>query len=237
MDQQGQYHRHQPPRDAAIKVMVVGDSISHGHEGDWTWRYRIWEWFRQEHIPVRFVGPFAGTLPVDEPHPPCPPRLDDDPPELPPPFRTDGGYAAGVDREFLTNSGHFSAWGRQVNQAKDLIAEQVATYQPDFCLVELGFNDLGWRVCNPVEAIAGMKHLIDQARSARPDVKFAIANIPQRTDMDGREDLPVMTSAYNDMLAKCIPYWNSPSSPVALVRFCENYSCKWPTTTLTPCTS
>lgn len=28
----------------ALKYMVVGDSISHGMEADWTWRYRVYEW-------------------------------------------------------------------------------------------------------------------------------------------------------------------------------------------------
>jgi hypothetical protein len=48
-------------RQAPISVMVVGDSITQGHEGDWTWRYRLWEWFRDEGIAVDFVGPFIGT--------------------------------------------------------------------------------------------------------------------------------------------------------------------------------
>lgn len=212
--------------DNVIKVMIVGDSISHGREGDWTWRYRIWQWFQHQQVAVRFVGPYKGTVPPDEPHPPRPPRLVDDPPDPPPSFRTDGGYAAGVDRDFLANSDHFAASGQQAYHAKDLVAEQVAAYQPDLCLVELGFNDLGWRRCGPIETLACMKHLIQHARSAKPDLKFAIANVPHRTDLPGREDLPVDTNVYNGMLARSIPDWSSPISPIALVRFCENYSCK-----------
>lgn len=210
----------------AIKVMVVGDSISHGREGDWTWRYRIWEWFNRERVPVRFVGPFTGTSPPDEPHPPLPPRLIDEPPDPWPPLRTHGGYAAGVSSGFLANSDHFSASGRQAGQAKDLVAEQVAAYQPDLLLVELGFNDLGWSMCHPVQVLQNIKHLVDQARSAKRDLKFAIADIPQRTDMPGREDLPASTAIYNKLLAASIPRWSSLQSPIALVRFCENYSCE-----------
>ncbi len=33
-----------PPKNKVIKIMVAGDSISHGMEGDWTWRYRLWAW-------------------------------------------------------------------------------------------------------------------------------------------------------------------------------------------------
>ncbi|KAL2021855.1 hypothetical protein VTK56DRAFT_6450 [Thermocarpiscus australiensis] len=207
-----------------IKVMVVGDSISHGREGDWTWRYRIWEWFGQQGLSVSFVGPYQGTVPPDEPEPPQPPPLASEP-ARPRPLRTDGGYAVGVAKVFLANSSHFAASGRQAYQAKWLIAEQVAAHQPDFCFVQLGFNDLGWGVTGPADTIASMKCLIDQARSAKPDLKFAIANVPHRTDIPGREDLPVNTDIYNALLARWIPAWSSPESPIALVRFCENYSC------------
>lgn len=209
-----------------LKVMVIGDSISHGLEGDWTWRYRIWEWFGQQRIPIGFVGPYTGTVSPEAPHPPRPPRLVDDPPDPPPRLRTDGGYAAGVAPGFLANSAHFAANGRQAYEAKELVAEQVAAYQPDLCLVELGFNDLGWRRCSALEVLSSMRQLVDEVRAAKPDVKLAIANIPQRTDLDGREDLPKSTALYNGMLERCIPYWSTAKSPVALVRFCENYSCK-----------
>ena len=33
-----------PPVKPSVSVMVVGDSISHGMEGDWTWRWRIFAW-------------------------------------------------------------------------------------------------------------------------------------------------------------------------------------------------
>ena len=44
-------------------MMVVGDSISQGGEGDWTWRYRLWEWFKVQDVVVDFIGPFLGTRP------------------------------------------------------------------------------------------------------------------------------------------------------------------------------
>jgi hypothetical protein len=47
----------------ATRIMVVGDSISQGVEGDWTWRYRLWEWFKSQDIAIDYVGPFLGTRP------------------------------------------------------------------------------------------------------------------------------------------------------------------------------
>ncbi|KAL2266830.1 hypothetical protein VTJ83DRAFT_6182 [Remersonia thermophila] len=217
----------QPPDEVpyAFRVMVVGDSISHGREGDWTWRYRIWQWFRKEGVAVRFVGPYTGTVPPNDPHPPRPPRCPDDPADAAPVVRTHGGYAAGVDPEFLANSAHFSGSGRLALQAKDLIAEQVAAYQPDICLVELGFNDLAWLRCDPIEVLTSIETLVHRARSAKHNLKFAIANIPHRTSLPGRDDLPLSTNRYNETLARSIPKWSLPESPIALVRFCENYSC------------
>lgn len=43
--------------------------MTHGQEGDWTWRYRIFQWFQQNNINVEFVGPYIGTM---EPTPPTP---------------------------------------------------------------------------------------------------------------------------------------------------------------------
>ena len=46
------------PADATTRVLLFGDSITHGRDGDWTWRYRLWRqlqdaWERD----VDFVGP------------------------------------------------------------------------------------------------------------------------------------------------------------------------------------
>lgn len=38
-----------------ISVMIVGDSITQGTEGDWTWRYRMWEWCRDQNLQVRYM--------------------------------------------------------------------------------------------------------------------------------------------------------------------------------------
>ncbi|MFF9645785.1 GDSL-type esterase/lipase family protein [Kitasatospora aureofaciens] len=207
-----------------LKVMVVGDSMSQGYEGDWTWRYRLWEWFKKEHVDVDFVGPYQGTRPQESPKPPPVPPLQG---EAPPPAQsapvTSGAYAPGVAKDF--DADHFSVWGRQAAQDKTLIAEQVAKYQPDLLLVGLGFNDMGWFVSGPEGTLDSMRTLVDQARAAKPDLNFALANVPQRTSIGGRDDLPVNTTKYNSMLAAAIPSWNNDKSRVALVDWAGNYSC------------
>jgi hypothetical protein len=91
------------------------------------------------------VGPFVGTRPPDPAAPEGPPALQDAPVvnnDDPRPAITTGGYAVGVDPNF--DSDHFGAWGRQLAQDVTLIGGLVQTYQPDYLLVLLGFNDVGW---------------------------------------------------------------------------------------------
>jgi lysophospholipase L1-like esterase len=213
-----------PPPPGPLKVMVVGDSMTHGHEGDWTWRYRLWEWFKSQNVAVDFVGPYTGTQPPDFPAAPAPPPVAGDPAPLPSLPRTWGKYAADTKPDF--DSDHFAVWGRQLAQDKSLIRGQVQNFQPDILLVGLGFNDMGWFVSGPQGTLDSMKTLVDEARAAKPNIKFALANVPQRSFIGGRDDLPINTDIYNQMLAAAIPTWSTPDSRVELVDWRGNYSCE-----------
>lgn len=79
----------------ALRVLVVGDSMTHGSEGDYTWRYRMHEWFTSQGIAYQFVGPYAGTIKPPEPAPPEKPLLYNAVAPNPPP-NVGGGYAAGA---------------------------------------------------------------------------------------------------------------------------------------------
>lgn len=107
-----------------------------------------------------------------------------------------------------------------------LIQEMVATYAPDFLLVELGFNDIGWGISNAPTTIQSMESFIANARAANPNLNFAIANIPQRTSLGtANPDLSEKTTDYNSLLAIAIPSWSTAESPIALVDFAGNYDC------------
>jgi lysophospholipase L1-like esterase len=42
---------------APIRIMLGGDSITQGFDGDYTWRYRLYKEFQRQHEAVNFVGP------------------------------------------------------------------------------------------------------------------------------------------------------------------------------------
>ncbi|KAI7159697.1 hypothetical protein KC349_g3975 [Hortaea werneckii] len=130
------------------KILIVGDSITQGHEGDHTWRYRLWQWLRSNATShnFTFVGPYTGTDPPPASMPPQPPRLGSDEPGTPEDsesmVKADGKYAVDVPTDFQGN--HFSGWGWQLGQAKGMIRDVVNAYKPDVVLTLLGFNDIGW---------------------------------------------------------------------------------------------
>jgi lysophospholipase L1-like esterase len=224
-------------------MMIVGDSISAGQEGDYTWRYRLWQWFQSQKSdptlltgPVDFVGPYFGTSPQAAPQPPQPVALSTSPTS---PGTTagslnySGGYALQSDGStVLFDSSHFAVWGRQVAQDKGLIAAQVKTYQPDMLLVELGFNDVGWFISDGQGTLDSMKQFIDNARSANPNLKFVIANIPQRTSLGSwRDDLIQKTNYYNANLPALARQWSTAQSPIVIADLNGDYGCDPASTT------
>lgn len=217
---------------AKIRVMVVGDSMSQGQEGDWTWRYRIWEWFRDHGVATEFVGPYVGTVQpgTTNPGPPQPPPLADSPHAPLAPLKVSGGYAAGVSRDF--DSKHFALSGYKAEYANCLIKDVVSNYPADLMLLWLGFNDMAWNrgklpPSDPIETLDLIHTLVTNARAAKPDIQFAIADVPQRSLLGAcQDDLSRNTDRYNSLLRDAIPAWSTAQSPIHLVEVRKNYDCE-----------
>lgn len=201
------------PPASITRVMAVGDSISQGLEGDWTWRYRL-----RNHLNantscpvIDFVGPWRGTtyipasLPPDFPETSGPPKFD------------------GVYRNNTTfDSDHYARWGRAMHEAKDNIQGEILRQAqvgnaPSFLLVELGFNDLAWGVNSPDGLIGDVKTFVDQARLAKPDMKFLIANVVNRTPLPHLPNLMSTIANYNSKLPAALDSKDTDRSPVTLV--------------------
>ncbi|KAB5554920.1 SGNH hydrolase-type esterase domain-containing protein [Coniochaeta sp. 2T2.1] len=212
-----------------IKILIVGDSITHGAEGDYTWRYRLWEWLSQSSssptsspasLNITFVGPYTGTFPPPDttppPNNPIIPGLES---------RVWGGYAWDVSPSFLSTSSshHFAHWGRLASQVRDVTGDMVARYQPDYLLVALGFNDLAW-AHTVDETVDNMRALIGGARRAKRDVRVAVANVPQRTAVRGWKWLPGKTEKYNARLEGLVDELQE-GGRVEFVRLREGYTC------------
>lgn len=188
---------------ATSKVMVVGDSISQGLEGDYTWRYRL-----KNHLGTRadFVGPWTGTTVVA-------PALPTGWPDTPTTPVRNGAYR----NQMTFDSQHLAQWGWQMAQAKSQVGQRVSTYQPDVLLVELGFNDIAWGVASPEQTVTNLRALIAAARAAKPSIRIAVANVVQRSPLENLPNLPASISEYNTRLADAAWSLSTSQSPVSVV--------------------
>lgn len=234
-----------------IKILACGDSITQGADGDFTWRYRLWEWFQTNSLnpsaqqdtssastspststttsfpggaatyitpTLQYVGPYNGTLPSSV--------ADDIDLSNP---QTGGAYAATVGPAFSPGGGsaHFAVYGRPAWMDVDLIQAQVATHQPDFVILHLGFNDFGWWGQTAPELLESVRKLVTNARLGRSDVKILIADVSHRLLVKGREDIPSTTDRYNALLKQNALGWSTVESPVVVVKVSEDYDCEF----------
>ena len=97
------------------------------------------------------------------------------------------------------------------------------------CLIvgpELTSSDCrGWLGSTVDDTLLNMHLLIEEARKAKPNVKFAVADVPHRSPIAGLEGLDDMITDYNAQLRLAIPEWSGLLSPVKLVDFSGNYDC------------
>jgi lysophospholipase L1-like esterase len=106
----------EPDPSVPLKVLVIGDSISHGFAGDSTWRYWFWRETRRQGVPIDFVGP--DRLPYLGPNAR---------------YEKPGLY---FDRD------HAARGGSTVNYHLARIDDLMETYAPHVVVVEIGINDL-----------------------------------------------------------------------------------------------
>jgi lysophospholipase L1-like esterase len=134
---------------APLRVMAVGDSITQGSAGDFTWRYRLWQLLGQQSVSVELVGPDRTLL---------------------------GGSTDYADPNFPT--AHDAAWARRIADEAGRIADQVAAFSPDVLLVMLGANDLISGTWQGGAGPANLTALAANARSARADVALVVSELP-----------------------------------------------------------
>ncbi len=189
--------------------MIVGDSISHGLEGDYTWRYRLARHFAACGAPVRFAGPWTGTC-----------ALPDLAPEEGAAEVRAGGYRPGI---VFPGDRHHARWGGLMDEARGGVADAVAAHRPDHLMVALGFNDLAWGVSGPERLLANVGEFVRRAREARPDLRFLVADVVRRTPLPHLPHLPGIVETYNARLPGVLAALSTPGSPVVPVGLAAVY--------------
>jgi lysophospholipase L1-like esterase len=129
------------------RIMLAGDSITHGFDGDFTWRYRLSQEFARQGVPVDFVGPRHY------------------------PYGGRNVYlATGWD------SDHDALGGSTLEGRANDIRSDVTTYRPDVLVALYGTNDLN-HGATVTQLLAWWRQYVASARAGRADVKIVLGEV------------------------------------------------------------
>lgn len=142
------------PATAPVRVLAVGDSITQGHAGEYTWRRFAWQEWRRQGVAIDMVGPRRA-------------------PYVAPDVVGPATYAdAGFDQD------HAGIWGARVSYlpAHD-VGALVTEHQPDVLVLALGTNDLVWLSVAPETVVQALDWRIYAARLARPGIDVVLPEV------------------------------------------------------------
>lgn len=144
------------PAPAPVRVLLVGDSVTQGSSGDWTWRYRLWQQLTASGVDVDLVGPRDDLLDLEA---------------------AAFGSQQYVDRDF--DRDHAARWGMSLAEPDQPIDDLVREYRPDVVVELLGVNDLAWGYEPPSEVQEDLARFVEDAREADPAVDLVLCALPQ----------------------------------------------------------
>ncbi|GLF97230.1 GDSL-type esterase/lipase family protein [Streptomyces yaizuensis] len=179
-----------------MRFLFVGDSMTIGHAGDFTWRHRMWQ-----HLESTLPGRYAITGPRTE-------LYDAGADAAVSTAYADDGFPAGARR-------HLAGWGEGWLHMAPVIGEAVAAHRAQVLLVSLGLIDLGFYT-NSEQTAANVRAFVAGARAAEPHVRMVL--LPVLPNVRARGDAPFAAECerFNELLAKTVADLDSPSSPLLL---------------------
>lgn len=186
-----------------MRFMFVGDSMTIGRAGDYTWRYRMWQ-----HLNRSFGGPYKIVGPRTELYEATADAAVSD-------AYADPAFPARARR-------HLAGWGEGWLHMAPLIRETVAATKADVLLISLGLIDLGFYTDSAQTAV-NTGEFIAEARAANPHVRAVL--LPVIPNVRALSDAPFAGECqrFNELLAKTVADLDSPASPLLLASVPASY--------------
>lgn len=184
--------------DDPTRILIIGDSVTNGSVGDYTWRYRLWNNLTGPGgADVDFVGPNVGVLGPDE----------------------EDGEGDTVDSMLYADpdfdTDHAARWGMSLAFPDHPPAELVEDYAADVVVVDMGLNDLTWLQGSPDVVADIERRWVGEMRSANPGVSVVLAQLPQ--------DWIVKVPVFNDLLEDVAAELDTPESRVVVAEAPEPF--------------
>lgn len=185
--------------------MFVGDSMTIGSTGDFTWRYRMWQ-----HLNATFDGPYRIVGPRHTLHEPAA--------GVP----TSTAYA---DPRFPDEARrHLAGWGEGWLHMAPLIGDMVRRYEADTLLVSLGLIDLGFYT-NAEQTAENVREFVARAREAAPHVRAVLMPVIPNVRAAADAAFGAECERFNELLGKAVADLSTLHSPLLLA----SEPCGWET--------
>ncbi|MFF2526856.1 GDSL-type esterase/lipase family protein [Streptomyces liangshanensis] len=179
-----------------MRFMFVGDSMTIGHAGDFTWRYRMWQ-----HLNATFGGPYRIVGPRTE--------LYDLVAEAP------VSHAYGAPDFPAAARRHLAGWGEGWQHLTPLVRDAVSTHRADVLLISLGLIDLGFYT-NSAQTADRAREFVAEARAANPRVRAVVLPVIPNVRADNDPAFAAEVARFNELLAKAVADLDRAGSPLLL---------------------
>ncbi|WP_150252050.1 fibronectin type III domain-containing protein [Nocardiopsis deserti] len=184
------------PPDGELRVMVVGDSLSQGSSGDYTWRYHLWSHLREAEVEVDFVGPYDGVYGLAD---------------------REFGNQDYADPDFDTD--HAARWGTTAQDLSAGAARVAAEYQPHYLLLLAGTEDI-LAGDDADSALEGVGETVSTVRVVRGQTRFVLGELPPVEDPRANAEIDRFNMGLVDLAAQL----TSSDSPVVVARIADGYA-------------
>lgn len=184
---------------APMRIMCVGDSMTIGVPGDYTWRHRLFQHLRRTAAPVTFVGPEQGLYDRGR----------------------DAVVSAGY-RDPLFPRHHAAGWGRGLRHLAPEIGAYVRRHRPHLVLTMLGLIDLGF-YAHVQETEKHLRRYVAEARAADPEIALVLAEVPPAVRARDDAWFAAECAQYNERLRACAAELRTARSPVVTAALPKSY--------------
>ncbi|MEU8757891.1 GDSL-type esterase/lipase family protein [Streptomyces sp. NPDC048659] len=186
-----------------MRFLFVGDSMTIGRAGDFTWRYRMWRHLESVRPGAyEIVGPRAALY---EPGADAPVSDTYADPAFPAPARR-----------------HLAGWGEGWLHMAPLIGPAVTASGADVLLVSLGLIDLGFYT-NSDQTTGNVRAFLAAARAANPGVRAVLLPVIPNVRAEEEPAFAAECARFNELLAKTVADLDSAASPLLLGSVPESY--------------
>lgn len=174
-----------------VKILLEGDSITQGFDGDFTWRYRLDKELVRQGVSSRvdLVGSLHGPI-------------------------IKGGYTSSQYADPSFDSDHFAVGGSTFPYHLARVQDEVAAQQPDVIVLALGVNDLR-NGRSPQDTDDSLRQWIGKVRAVKSDVTIIVSPVLDATDVN-KPWLPQAIKDFRALEATTVQQLDLPTSHLYL---------------------